>query len=84
MQNKARGVCYAYRRADTEGKGLWLGRNPKEFTIISFDVSTESEKNRTMKFTVSDVTAAEMRAIPNLADLIRNANLVVLTGRAGY
>ena len=84
VKNKVRGVCYAYRRADTEGKSLWLGKNPKEFGILSFEVSVQSEKERTIKFMVSDVTAAEMRAIPNLADLIRNANLVVLTGRSGY
>lgn len=85
-----KGIAYEFKRAKaTNEQRFRLGSNPKEIRISSFarvpagkteDGKQELEK---FQFVVDDATAAELRGMSNLMDLVKRANVVILLGKIG-
>lgn len=87
--SKVKGVVFEFKRADaTTGQRFHLGTNPKEIRITGFtrvpagknEAGKEVEK---FQFIVDGTTAAELRGMGNLMDLVNGANVVILLGKIG-
>lgn len=78
-----RGAAWAYQRADAVGfsnKNSKLGANFYEIRMNRFELSEDQKK---AILYVSDATAAELRNMANLKQLLKGARLVILVGKQG-
>jgi hypothetical protein len=78
-----KGVMFGKRYAEAvaEGRGLHLGKNFYEVQVMKCEYDEATWKKAV--YMVSDATAAEIRAIPNLGALVQRANIVLLMGLVG-
>ena len=78
-----KGVKYEkYRAKALEGSNMWLGKNHLEIYVQDIQV-TGKEKAQTATLVVGPGVAAELRAIPNLDQLVNRAMIVFLLGKTG-
>jgi hypothetical protein len=78
-----KGVKYEWKRAlALEGSSNWLGKNHREIRIRETKITGEG-KEKKATYVVSAGEAAELRSLPNLGEIIRQANIVILLGKIG-
>jgi len=77
------GAAWSYKRADAVGfsnKKSKLGENFYEIPMYRFEISDDQTKGMIY---VSDATAAELRNMANLKQLLKRARIVILVGKQG-
>ncbi|MHC4473273.1 MAG: hypothetical protein ACYS99_20200 [Planctomycetota bacterium] len=80
---RLKGVKYAWKRKQAlEGSSLHLGKNHREYPVREVKVTGEG-KDRKATFVVGSSEASELRSLPNLSQLVRQANIVILVGKIG-
>ena len=79
-----KGVMYVWKRAQAlkEGRALHLGKNHVEIRIQEVQISGEGVEMKST-FVVDSTGASELRAVPNLKQLVRRAMVVILVGKIG-
>ncbi len=77
-----KGIAWEWKIAKTRELSAtnWLGRNPYTVRALRTEVA---EDQKSCRFIVDDVTTAETRAIPNLRELLKKDNLMILVGKIG-
>jgi hypothetical protein len=79
------GVAWNWKRAvileETKATGSQLQKNPLELLVMETIISGEEQEAAT--FTLGDASAAEVRALPNLSELISQCRIAILVGKAG-
>jgi hypothetical protein len=86
IPKSSKAPSWEWRRAKTQEltARFWLGTNPYVVKVIEDDYPMD-ENNKILSATwkVGDATAAELREMPNLKDLLKRQMLMFLIGKQG-